>query len=217
MFILGIVGSPAGGKSTVAARLQEHGAVWINADRVAREVMEDPDIQQELSSHFGDEVVDSAGQVDRGKIASLVFGDDDASRRALKYLEGLIHPRTRLRITDRLRNCANDGVTAAILDVPLLFKSGWDQSCDEIWCVDSDRNIRMDRARDRGWDDGELARREANQIDIRTKKQLSNHVIVNDGTLNELHQTVDRLWNSFLQRNNKEAKAATPHCLKNLT
>ncbi len=146
MFILGIVGSPAGGKSTVAKRLQELGAEWVNADLIARSVLEQPEVQDQLIEHFGDRITGSDGQIDRGKLASLVFGDDDASRGSLRYLEGVLHPRTRLLVTERLRRCAVQGVVAAILDVPLLFKSGWDQSCDEIWCVDSDPSIRMKRA-----------------------------------------------------------------------
>ncbi len=212
MFILGIVGSPAGGKSTVAARLKELGAEWINADLVARSVLEQKAAQQQLIDHFGDKITDPDGQIDRGKLASLVFGDDDASRRALTYLEGVIHPRTRVLITERLRQCAEQNVIAVILDVPLLFKSGWDQSCDEIWCVDSDRNIRIKRAEDRGWDKGELARREANQVDIEEKKRLSNRIIINDGTLDELHQSVERLWTTFLSRNLEHAPPTSPHC-----
>ena len=212
MFILGIVGSPAGGKSTVAGRLQELGAEWINADLVARGVLEQADVQQQLIDHFGDQITGSDGQIDRGKLASEVFGDDDASRRALRYLEEVLHPRTRQRIAERLRECAQRGVAGVVLDVPLLFKSGWDQSCDEIWCVDSDRSIRMKRAADRGWEPNELARREANQVSIEEKKRLSNFVILNNGSLDELYKTVDRLWTSFLNRDANESPPSSSHC-----
>ncbi len=212
MFILGLVGSPASGKSTVARRLEELGAVWINADLVARSVLEEDETQHQLISHFGDQIRGPDGKIDRGKLASLVFGDDDASRAALNYLEGVVHPRTRLLITGQLRDCAKQGLTAAILDVPLLFESGWDQSCDEIWCVDADRSIRMQRAIDRGWENDELARRESNQIDIEEKKRLSNFVIINDAALADLHESVDRLWNSVRSRNSRLTPSTTPHC-----
>lgn len=212
MFILGIVGSPAGGKSTVARRLEKLGAIWINADLVARSVLEEREIQQQLIAHFGEQICGTDGQIDRGKLATLVFGDDDASRHALRYLEGLVHPRTRLLITRQLRDCAKQGMTAAILDVPLLFESGWAQSCDEIWCVDADRSIRMQRAMERGWETGELDRRESNQLDINEKKQLSNFVIINDGSIEELQATVDQLWNSFLSRNTELKSPLSSHC-----
>lgn len=212
MFILGIVGSPAGGKSTVAKRLQELGAEWINADLVARSVLEEEEIQRQLTDHFGDQITDPGGEIDRGKLASLVFGDDDASREALLYLERVIHPRTRLLITGQLHESASQGMTAAILDVPLLFESGWDQSCDEIWCVDSDRSIRSERAKKRGWDSDELPRREANQMDLNEKKRLSNFVIQNDQSLDELYKTIDRLWNALVDRDTLHSSSESPHC-----
>jgi len=212
MFILGIVGSPAGGKSTVACRLQDLGAQWINADLVARSVLEEDDTQRLLTEHFGDQISSSDGRIDREKLASLVFGDDDASREALGYLEGVVHPRTRHLITQQLRESAKQGMTAAILDVPLLFKSGWDQSCDEIWCVDSARSIRTERAKKRGWDSGELPRREANQMDINEKKRLSNFVIYNDGSLDELYKSIDRLWSKLISREIEHSSSPSPHC-----
>ncbi len=126
-----------------------------------------------------------------------------ASRAALTYLEGLIHPRTRLIVSARLRALAQQEAVAAILDVPLLFESHWDRFCDEVWCVDSERSLRLARASTRGWDDDQLRRREANQIDIEEKKRLSNIVIDNNGTLEELHQTIDRHWTSLLARQNE--------------
>jgi dephospho-CoA kinase len=200
MFVLGLVGSPAGGKSTVAAYLQGLGATWINADLIAREVLEEDEVQEQVISHFGSEIANSGGRIDRTKLACRVFGDDDGSRAALIYLEGLIHPRTRLIVSARLRALAQQQAVAAILDVPLLFESKWDRFCDEVWCVDSERSLRLARASKRGWDDDQLRRREANQIDIEEKKRLSNIVIDNNGTLAELHQKIDRLWNSLLAR-----------------
>lgn len=102
MIVLGIVGTPAGGKSTVAKRLVELGATWINADLIAKEVMERPDVQDDLKQHYGAAIVGKDGKVDRAKLAALVFGDDDASRRRLQYLEGRIHPETKTLIKNQL-------------------------------------------------------------------------------------------------------------------
>lgn len=210
MIVLGIVGSPAGGKSTVAKYLQELGATWINADLIARDVLEQADVQAQVLAHFGPEIAGKDGRIDRSLLADRVFGDDDAKRAGLSYLESLIHPRTRQRITAQLRNRRRQKAEVAILDVPLLFKSGWDKSCDEIWCVDSDRNLRSMRVRGRGWDDDELRDREANQLDIEEKKRLSTTVILNNGTLEQLFETIDRLWSSLLQRHGREIEDL--HC-----
>jgi dephospho-CoA kinase len=175
-------------------------------------VLEEDDIQQQLLGHFGREIANSQGRVDRALLAEQVFGDDVSKRAALTYLEGLIHPRTRLRILAKLRELTHQGVGVAILDVPLLFEAGWDRVCDEVWCVDSDRSIRLARAKGRGWDDAQLADREANQLDIEEKKRLSNHIIYNNGSLEQLHQTVDRQWSSLQERRNELINNRARHC-----
>jgi dephospho-CoA kinase len=212
MLILGIVGSPAGGKSTVAKHLEELGATWINADQIARGVLEEEQIQRQLIGHFGSDLTGNDGRIDRSKLASIVFGDDGGKQPALTYLESLIHPPARLIITDRLRSSMRQGSPVAVLDVPKLFESGWDRVCDEIWCVDSDRPIRLARARERGWDSEELRRREANQLDIEEKKRLSNDLIYNNGTLEDLHETIQARWSSFIRHRTELIQNS--HCLE---
>lgn len=211
MIVLGIVGTPAGGKSTVAERLVELGATWINADLIAKGVLERAEVQSDLKQHFGEAIVDKQGVIDRVKLASLVFGDDDASRRRLDYLESRIHPETKKLITAQLFRSEKRGDAVAILDVPLLFKSAWDRSCDEIWCVDADEDIRIERVRSRGWTAEQLRAREKNQLDISEKTRLSTRVILNNGTLNQLNETISTLWSSLVRRHS--ASSDTAHCL----
>ncbi|MEM8669940.1 MAG: dephospho-CoA kinase [Planctomycetota bacterium] len=207
MIVIGLVGTPAGGKSTVARLLQELGATWINADLIAREVLDRADVQKRVIDHFGPDVADNAGLVDRKKLAARVFGDDDLSRRALRYLEGLVHPLTRQVILQRMRDVEHQHPTSTkpvglsesvvVLDIPLLFEAGWDVSCDQIWCVDADHEIRAQRAADRGWDSSELKRREANQLAIDAKKRLSSVVVDNNGSPEQLNATITALWSSL--------------------
>ncbi len=210
MIVLGIAGAPAGGKSTVAKRLVELGATWINADLIAKEVLERPDVQDDLKQHYGSAIVGKDGKVDRAKLAALVFGDDDASRHRLEYLEGRIHPETKKLIKNQLFRFEERGDAVAVLDVPLLFKSSWDRSCDEIWCVDADEFTRIERVRTRGWTPEQLQSREKNQLDIAEKKRLSTRVIENNGTLTELNETISTLWSSLIQRHS--AASETEHC-----
>jgi dephospho-CoA kinase len=215
LIVLGIVGSPAGGKSTVARHLQELGATWIDADQIARSVLEEDEVKAQLIGHFGSDIANSEGQIDRAVLASRVFGDDDAKRVALTYLEGLVHPRTRLIITAKLQQLESlREASVAVLDVPLLFEVGWDRACDEIWCVDSDQSHRLARAKQRGWTDAQLRLREQNQLDIEEKRRLSNVVVHNNGTLAQLHETIDRLWRSLRQRQNEFNPHRNRHCLK---
>ena len=157
MILLGIVGSPAGGKSTAARMLAEWGATWIDADAIARKCLDRADVRPELVRRFGDEILGEDGTVQRARLAAKVFGNDLQSRSALKALEEIVHPRVRQIIGDAIESAALSRARVALLDVPLLFESGWDRSCDAIWCVDASRNNRIERARSRGWDSSELA------------------------------------------------------------
>ncbi|MAI70022.1 MAG: dephospho-CoA kinase [Rhodopirellula sp.] len=212
MIVLGIVGTPAGGKSTVAKMLVELGATWINADLIARAVLERSDVQADLLQHYGASIVNSDGVIDRAKLAGMVFGDDDASRRRLDYLESRIHPETKKLITNQLLEFEKRGDAVAILDVPLMFKSSWDRYCDEIWCVDADKEIRIGRVRSRGWTPEHLQAREKNQLNIAEKKRLSTQVILNNGTLTELNDTISTLWSSLATRHS--AASDPDHCVE---
>ena len=202
MVIIGIVGQPAGGKSTVAQRLQANGATWINADKIAHQVLDMPEVTRRLVEYFGDAILDpdNDGKIDRARLGREVFGDDDGSRRGLTYLESVVHPETRAVITQRIEAALDQRVVAVILDIPLLFESHWDHCCDEVWCVDSDQHERRTRAARRGWDSEELARREKSQLDIQTKQRRSSVVIHNNGSLETLNETIDSLWSSILEQ-----------------
>ena len=175
-------------------------------------MLERSEVQDNLTKRYGAEIVDKHGTIDRPKLASLVFGDDDASRLRLEYLEELIHPATRKLITEQLISSEEKGDAVAILDVPLLFKSSWDRSCDEIWCVDADADRRIERVKTRGWTAPQLQAREKNQLDILEKKRLSTRIILNNGTRSELNETISSFWSSLVKRH---TFAIDPkHCLQ---
>ncbi|WP_197455005.1 dephospho-CoA kinase [Stieleria varia] len=194
MILLGIVGTPAAGKSTVAEYLAWQGAHWINADLIARDCLGLPDVRDGLVQRFGQSIVDADGAVIRSVVASKVFGDAPEQRQALKYLESLVHPIVRRKITESLIWAAENRFPVSLLDVPLMFESGWDRCCDAIWCIDADRDVRLQRAARRGWDALELDRREASQVSIATKKRLSNRIMSNDATLEALHEKLRAAW-----------------------
>ena len=211
MIVLGIVGSIASGKSTVARRLETLGAAWIDADTIARRMLDQPTVQSELKDHFGVGITGISGGIDRTKLARMVFGDDDSSRVALEYLESVVHPLVHQQITQTLKTNAKSGVEVSLLDVPLLFKSQWDRCCDEIWCIDATRSIREARAHDRGWKADELAKRESRQLPLAEKKRLSHLVIENNSTLSDFHQTIQQHWENLL-KNPRPGRKPAPHC-----
>lgn len=191
--IIGIIGPPCSGKSTVAQILQSHGGVWINADTIAKEQLGDPGVINELVERFGTSIRQSDGTLSRPVIADLVFGDDAESIRRLEELEAIIHPRTRLAIGERISQATNRGVSLVVLDVPLLIESGWDSQCDEVWCLKIDPTRQAELLAARGWDLDELKRRQRRQLPWQEKEKRSTTVIVNDGTLGELESKIQLL------------------------
>lgn len=154
MIILGLVGRVGAGKSSVARLLVEQGGVVIDADRLAHEVLEDPEAVAAIVSRFGPAVLDAAGSVRRPRLAEQVFGPSPAHEAALSDLEAIVHPRVRRRIQSRLEAMqAADAARPAVvvLDVPLLMQAGWDRLCDRLIVVECDDRVRQERLDRRGW------------------------------------------------------------------
>ncbi len=211
MIVLGLAGTPAGGKSTVGRTLAAQGATWIDADQIAGAVLDRDEIREDLVRRFGSSIVAEGGRIDRAKLASLVFGDDDSKGVALHYLESLVHPPTRLEIARRLQAAAANGVPVAVLDVPLLFESGWDLACDEIWCVDAPFELRARRVASRHWDESELRRRESCQLPIDEKKRRSSRCFQNIGTRRQFTEQIETLYAAMIQAN-RQVPHDVGHC-----
>ncbi len=199
MIIIGIVGLPAGGKSTVAAQLAGFGATWINADKIAHEVLQSIEIATLVSDHFGAEVQDSEGKIDRRKLGKLVFGDDDSSRQGLIYLESLIHPKVKQLIALHLAVAEQSNAVAVVLDIPLLFETGWADQCDEIWFIDTLESIQFAEAERRGWTTDNLTLRQSRQLSSDEKRRRSTHILRNHNTLKDLQIQVEQRWHDCLQ------------------
>lgn len=196
---IGIAGEIGAGKSTIARLFGEAGCLVHDADAVARRALESDEVRALIRERWGDNVFASSGTretADRVSIAAIVF-QDDAER---QWLEGVVHPRVRAEQDALLAeaDAAADGATrdeetmpAVILDVPLLFEAGLDRLCDLVVFVTAPRAVRLERVeRTRGWDDAELARREAVQTDASVKQARSDAVIENVGTLEDARQAV---------------------------
>lgn len=168
MIVVGLVGKIGAGKSTVARRLAEHGAEVIDADRIARAVLDEPDARDEIVARFGPEVIGADGRVHRDSLASRVFGPTPAHAEALDALEAIVHPRVRARIeaalaAARSREAAGGVPIVMVLDIPLLVQAGWAAECDRlihVECEDAERRRRLaarnltaaeQEARDAAW------------------------------------------------------------------
>ncbi|MEM8946486.1 MAG: dephospho-CoA kinase [Planctomycetota bacterium] len=194
MKIIGLTGGIASGKSAVAAELARLGAVVLDADRAAHETLDFPEVQAELVERWGNSIVRSQGQVDRAKVAQIVFGDHENASDELRFLEKTLHPRIRLQFENRIAEVTDDGAVAAVIDAPLLLEAGWNSLCDYVLFVDSSRELRLARAIRRNWTEAEFSKREGCQMPIEEKRLLSSHVLANLGSLEELRNQVRTFW-----------------------
>ena len=197
MKIIGLIGGIASGKSAVAAELAALGAVVLDADRAAHEVINLPTVQQTLVDRWGKEVLKASGEIDRGAVAERVFSDDEKGRAELHFLEETLHPRIREQFQAKLAELAAVGTAVAVIDAPLLLEAGWEKLCDSLVFVDSPRVDRLERAKLRNWTEAEFAKREALQMPIAEKRERSTHVLPNSGTLANLHDQVRAFWASL--------------------
>lgn len=197
--IIGIAGGIASGKSFVTEQLARRGAAVISADTAAHEVLKLEQVKRLARDRWGDGIFGADGEIDRAALGAIVFAATPEGARQRKHLEDLTHPRIGEIIKSQLDELAErDSAPAIVLDVPLLFESGWDQFCDQIVFVDAPRAARESRAAQRGWSAEEFARREATQHAPQTKRKQSDVVIDNSGSRESSRAQVDRFWQSVV-------------------
>ena len=191
MITIGLIGGVASGKSAVARCFTDCGAALLDADRVGHEVLREPAVIEQLVARWGPTILTEAGEINRSAVAKVVFAPGNEAERA--FLNSVSHPRIAARLAaelDRLRAAKHPAV---VLDAALLLEAGWDHLCDQIVFVAVPLEQRLARARSRGWDADELARREATQLPLDEKKRRSTICIDNSGTLADLQARIERL------------------------
>ena len=190
---VGLTGGIASGKSTVAAHLRAKGAVVIDADVVAREIVEPgEDAYREIASAWP-QVVLQDGRLDRARFGAIVFGDEAARRR----LNAMTHPRVRERMVKHAEALAASPTPppVAVLDIPLLFENGLEHLVEETWLVYLDAEHQLDRLmRRNGFTREEAAQRIASQLPLSEKARRATRLIDNNGDLADLASEVDRVW-----------------------
>ncbi len=188
--IIGLVGGIGAGKSTAAGILRDLGVEVIDADAIVHQELATAAVVEMIGQWWPGTVVN--GQVDRKTLAKQVFGDP----RLLGRLEGLLWPRVLAAVERQLSiaTARNAGCALAI-DAPMLLEAGLDAVCDCVVFLDADLATRLARVRPRGWDEQELARREATQMPIATKRSRADHVVTSD---DQLHKRLTELLESLL-------------------
>ena len=196
MLRVGLTGGIGSGKSAVSALLAEHGAVIIDSDVLAREVVAAGSSSlAEIVSAFGPEMITSSGQLDRDAMARRVFGDDEARKR----LEAIVHPRIRARAADIESAAADDSVV--VHDVPLLVETGQAGSFDVVLVVDASPEVQLRRlVSDRSMTEDQARARMAAQAGREQRLAAADLVLSNDGSMAQLRAAVDQVWEDLFSR-----------------
>jgi dephospho-CoA kinase len=181
---VGLTGGLGAGKSEALRLLGELGAATLSTDAVVHELLEDDELSAAVVARLGPEVAPE-GRLDRAKIAERVFGDDEARA----WLEGLLWPRVGERVA-AWRAEVGDG-RVAVVEVPLLFESGMESAFDSTIAVVADEAIRQRRADARGH--AAVAERAGRQLTQQEKTDRADFTVRNDGSLDELKQTLSRV------------------------
>ena len=193
---IGIAGGIGSGKSTVARILARLGCEVCISDDTARTVLEAPEVRAAVIARAGAGVRAPDGSIDRSALGRALFADP-----ALRAdVERIMHPRIEARRRAQFA-AAPLSTRAFIIDAPLLFEVGLERECDAVLFVDSPRELRLARVRaTRGWDDAELARREASQIPPEEKRRRSTDLVTNTGDPAALESAVAAALEAIIAR-----------------
>ncbi len=200
MLLVGLTGGIGSGKSTVAALLAEHGGVIVDADLIARQVVEPgtPALAA-LVERFGEKILNQQGELDRANLAELAFASDAAR----SDLEAITHPAINAEFSRQMSAAPVDAIV--ICDVPLLAES--DQARNRgypaVIVVEAPLELRLDRLAERGVARADAQRRIAAQATDEERRQLATVVVDNSGDRETLTQRVNEVWRA-LEEQQKE-------------
>jgi dephospho-CoA kinase len=193
MYLIGLTGGIASGKSTIARRLAEHGAIIIDADIVSREVVApgSPALAS-IALEFGGDMIDSEGTLNRAKLGALVFSDAEK----LEKLNAIMHPAVKTRSAEVLAKARADNPDSVIVyDVPLLVEADIARNYDEIIVASAPEETRIKRMIQlRGLTDEEAKARIGAQASEAKRLAIADVVIDTGGNLQHTLEQVDALW-----------------------
>ncbi|PIC71338.1 dephospho-CoA kinase [Sporosarcina sp. P16b] len=193
--IIGLTGSIASGKSTVANMLREKGYPIVDADVIAREVVEPGSpLLDKIQQTFGEEVLREDGTLNREQLGAIIFGN----QKKRQQLNELMHPAIRGRMVNQKEDYLTQGYQTVIMDIPLLFESRLQDYVEKIIVVSVTKQIQKQRLMARNeWTEAEADARIASQLDMDSKEQGADAVIYNNETLDETEKQLDAILGNW--------------------
>ncbi len=194
MIRVALTGGIGSGKSTVARAFASRGAIVVDADRIARDIVEpgQPALT-EIRERFGPGVIQPDGTLDRPGLAAVVFGD----ARALADLNSITHPRIAQRSAAIMAEAPAGSVV--VYDMPLLVEQRLTEGWDQIVVVETPMDLRLERlGRDRGMASDDARARVAAQASDAERRAVADYLIVNDGTPEQLEADAHRVWDRIV-------------------
>ncbi len=196
--VIGVIGGIASGKSNFTNVMQSLGAEKIDADALAHQVLRRPLIVRRLAQLLGENIL-TGGEVDRGKLAAIVFSSDSSSVEALKVLEEITHPAIHAEAVRRLGQLREAGEPdAVVIDAPLLLEAGWAPMCDAIVFLDTPEHVRLARCQARGWTRAHFDSRENAQLPLEEKRMKATHMVSGELDAERLRDYCARLLQSIV-------------------
>ena len=190
--VIGIIGGIGSGKTTVADELAALGCAVVDADVIGHELLENPDVLDELRRRWGDGILTGEGKADRAALADVVF----ASSEELKTLNDILHPRIGRQMARAVdKAMADELVEAIVLDAPLLVEAGLNELCSHVIFVDTPSAVRYLRVSEqRGWEKENWELREKMQISLDIKRSMCDYSIDGSSSVSHLRQQVRKLY-----------------------
>ncbi len=197
MIVIGLTGGIGTGKSEVTSVLAGLGASVIDADVVGHEVYrKGTEGHRAVIDRFGPDVVGADGEIHRGALGRLVFGDPQA----LARLNSLVHPRIRKAVRERLSALRGAGAEVVVLEAAVLLEAGWEDMVDEVWVVEAPWEAVVSRLRPRfGGDEQAIAVRAGAQMTQEDRRRAAEVTILNDGSMDRLKRRVERVYKSRIE------------------
>ena len=184
MKIIGLTGGIGTGKSTASDYLRRQGFAVIDADRISREIVEPgTPLLKEIEAQFGSGILNGDGTLNRKALAAVVFSD----RGKKDLLDRLMHGRILDEIERRIRQYQRENIRGIIVDAPLLFETGLEEKCDQVWLITADESLRVLRVCKRdGMNPEEVRARMRNQMGEEEKKERAHRIVDNSGSRESL-------------------------------